>query len=660
ALLSVPVDDVAPIVERTLREAERLKRPTVEVVLLREQLVHMMTMGMLANRYQDAVQACVEDYKRDSGFYDWQALAPDLPATERARQALGTAFERYGQTPEPLRGLSPPDAIRGLVRWVVLAIPMAARTCDVELLRSLPPLLAPFEAVDPMVATVADNARATVAYRCDEHPELAQRLWLGVLQALDGNSNVELAYLTKIRTAIGCALGAIDTMLGIETAWPDRVEQGPHDPGQLAQVYALRRMIAVQRGDLAEAQRCRVHAERLRLRYGSHEVTSALALDLFLAVMAEDLTTVRETRAAVHRMAHRYPGWSVYRDLADASYARLCGDLGGALQTTEKGLMTSKGATTHLPGASWAVVVKAEILVELGDASGAIEYGLPELTQMRDAGRHFFARLLSLPLAIAEAKLQRFEAARARAASIVEEQRSLGVVGLQLGRSYEVSARIAMLAGDADEFLEFAKLAAQCYGAGTSSALGALHARLREDAQRLGLGDIAPASNHSEPSWDPHAMESHVWSVMLSCTDRDDRARKALRLLLDAAPSERGLLFLLADGELSLAACQGKAHETATARDFAADFLERERELSDTDAVTETAVASKYDVLSEHANDGLTSYHPVLLGSSFPEQPRIAGVALIHSSVPLPDSLPALAGMLADALLDEQGGLLGA
>jgi hypothetical protein len=92
------------------------------------------------------------------------------------------------------------------------------------------------------------------------------------------------------------------------------------------------------------------------------------------------------------------------------------------------------------------------------------------------------ARGLACAAALAEAGLGRFDRALARVDRVVAEQRELGVAGLQLGRSYEIGARIAIGARDSSVFARFAALAAEQYRPGESAVTGPLYERLLDEA----------------------------------------------------------------------------------------------------------------------------------------------------------------------------------
>ena len=66
---------------------------------------------------------------------------------------------------------------------------------------------------------------------------------------------------------------------------------------------------------------------------------------------------------------------------------------------------------------------------------------------------------ISRALAVAEAHLGEFDAARARLDAVLRGQQELGVSGLHLGVTHEATARVALAAGDAEGFARCAALA---------------------------------------------------------------------------------------------------------------------------------------------------------------------------------------------------------
>lgn len=71
-------------------------------------------------------------------------------------------------------------------------------------------------------------------------------------------------------TTIYSVLGASEATLGVESDWAERVERREHDPSQLAQVYAVRKLAALSAGDWEAAEHALAAPNALRAADGSH------------------------------------------------------------------------------------------------------------------------------------------------------------------------------------------------------------------------------------------------------------------------------------------------------------------------------------------------------------------------------------------------------
>jgi hypothetical protein len=125
-----------------------------------------------------------------------------------------------------------------------------------------------------------------------------------------------------------------------------------------------------------------------------------------------------------------------------------------------------------------------ETLVALGEFEAARDVGLDAVRTCRAREIELASHPISRALALAEAKLGDYGGAVARLDRVIEEQRSQGVTGLQLGSSYEARARIAIWASDGPSIDEFGRLTASEYRHGRNSPLGARYERLLNEAQR--------------------------------------------------------------------------------------------------------------------------------------------------------------------------------
>ena len=662
ALSQLSVEQVAITLQLALNEAERAARPASELLSLRERLAHMSTLGDDPDYYYNVAPACLAQYQKDSGYDFWLTLDPTLPAKQRTEQALIHAFERHNALPEAERVLSPIDAIKALVRWVAISLPVGSRIFDLDLVGSLPALLEPFAPLDPLVDAMARNALATRYFRCEGRLQDARRLWIEVLTELEAGSGANVAYMTRVRTAVCFALGATDALLGIPSSWADRIEQGEHDAMQLAQVYYVRKMAALSQGDWEAAEQHRRRAELLKLRTKMYTSISTLLMELVVHVAARDLTGLKQVRSGIQSMADKYPGWLATRHLADAHLARLRGDFGVALRAIDATIEESETQQANWLGLPTARATRVEILSELGRLEQAATEGIPLLDRYRSGGAHHTARELSRTLALIDAKLGHFEAAMSRASAVIEEQLELGVRGLQLGLSYETCARIAICARDGGAFTTYAALTAECYLAGHGTLLSALYERLQEDARAAGLLEARVSLRHSEMvSWRPSDstwLSHRLETAMAGHDTTEQRALVALRLLCEARNLRGGHLFLLNGEQLALAASDIAPAGLSDALSFASGYLTSEVERIRAEAllarsgVDVSEVRSTVQEAEWFGPDGARC-RALLMSGIAQGRVTVAGVALLAECNEPTSHLASLASTLTARLVRE-------
>ncbi|HEX4337035.1 MAG TPA: serine/threonine-protein kinase [Polyangiaceae bacterium] len=609
-----------------LAEARRRARPTRDLQAFWVMLAGVGALGEDASYYYDVPGDWLEQLKRETGWYDWQALDPSLDPMTRTMMALGAAAQRYGGASENERVLSPGDAIKQLVGYVVFSIAVAVRVVDLELQASMPALLEPFASLDPMVAAMLDNARGTLLNGLGKR-ERARELFESVVQKLDVIS-ATLAYADKIRAAIGQTLAEIDASLGVTSSWTARLEQEAPDPHQRVGARYIQKVSALHQGDWEAAEKFRQAAELAVLQSRARPMFSTLGQELEAHAMARDLTGLRQVRSAIARMAVRHTGWMPVRRVADAHYQRLCGDLEAALDAARSAQVTAPGKLRS-PWVYQAAAVEAEVLLELGRAAEARNVARAALDECEREGMRHLGRGLSSVLALAEGKLGDVDAATTRLESVIADQTALGVTGLALGRSYEYAARVAIWSLDAPAFERFSALAAGQYRPGKSSVLGALYERLMEEARQAGLGveaSLIPLS-HVDTGIGNSSRES-VTSAMAECMDRHTRARRALSLLCDGDPPHRGHLFLVGEAGLELVASNDEVTDAPALLTFAQGRLEAEVDTEHMVTAAFETAAEPSAALSWQAPDG-ESFTTALLITQQGSAMVIAGLLVL-------------------------------
>jgi hypothetical protein len=182
----------------------------------------------------------------------------------------------------------------------------------------------------------------------------------------------------------------------------------------------------------------------------------------------------------------------------------------------------------RLLGSPWTMQARAvqiELLVELRRPAAAIEIGQDALAKCLHEDMAYLARGLSCALTLAEAALGHYQQALKRIRLVIAELLGLGVSGLQLGRAYECSARVAIAMHDSEAFSEDAARVEEQYRRGSNSVLGALYERLLEDARRSG-GSLDPMMSYSDvtPAADSEALTTQMDTMLV---DYDQRKQPA-------------------------------------------------------------------------------------------------------------------------------------
>jgi hypothetical protein len=261
------------------------------------------------------------------------------------------------------------------------------------------------------------------------------------------------------------------------------------------------------------------------------------------------------------------------------------------------------------------------------------------------------ARHLSLSIAMAEAMLGRWAAARERVEKVISEHASLAVVGLQLGYSYEVAARIAIIETDADAFRRFAVLAREQYRPGKSAVLGELYERLMDEGRKAGLVDASPAEVRHALREAALTSNTDLAVLVAECDSPRERAERALGLLCDGDPPTRGHLLVTREGGLVLAASNTPCTSVTEIVTFASACLDRESRANsmETGALPTDALGT---LSAEWRDTEGTDYEIVLLATTISAAFCIGGIAILAKrGEPRAGRLAGLADAIAQTLI---------
>jgi hypothetical protein len=658
----MPVERFALLCERALDCAERLQRKPRELFGLRRWL---LTASVLSDDrlYWRAAPSFVQQLERDSGLAALAQLDPSLPAQDRLMRALQSAMEAYNAAPEAERVYRPDEAIRLLTYFVGVSIAVGSRTQDEPLIDSLPRLLEPFAPLSGLVHAIWQNALATQETVCRAQPERARERWIAALAQLKEASGLDPRYVGVVRSAIAFGLASIEAKMGLTSAgrWVEEIEA---DPLQAVGVQYVRRVLRLQQGDWEGAERARRKAELLAAQTNMRTMFNALSVELSAQGMASDLAGVKQTWERIEAMAERYRGWVPYRFIAEGRFERIRGDLPAACAAFERCLALCSPDAPEGYRNRWAwIAATAEliaVLVALGRAHEARARGLAALADCERFAIQVGAHEIVRALAIAEAACGDTAAGRARLASLIAEQRALGVAGLGLGATYEAGARMALWAGDEAAFDEYALLTAKEYRHGEGSALAVHYERLMSEARKAGvrptaqLGDFAVTSTStSMPRRADQAAA--VERAMRGTDDAAERAQAALRLLCDAKGADGGHLYLWTAAGLELAATLGPRGAPPGLIAAARAYLEAEVERTETTTMLVTVkTESAGAALSSFAAEEGVPYRPLPIITELEGEAVYGGIALLRAGTRVVDQtgLPQLVAALGQYLID--------
>jgi tetratricopeptide (TPR) repeat protein len=549
-------------------------------------------------------------------------------------------YERYMATPESERAYRPDEAIKGLVRYVAISIAIGSSRIDGAILESLPPLLEPFAPISELVYAVWQNALATRETSSRIQPEKARARWIDVYERLGRITGNDAQYADIIRHAVAFGLGSIESWMGMAAA-AERADLLDSDPLNQVNAFYLRRIVRMQQGDWDGAEKFRKQAEVLSLQARSRQMFTGLtSVELSACTMARDITGMKQCTDRVRALAAAAPGWIPYVRLAEGRFQLVCENYAEALAALDKALalVEPRSDGSYPVHTAWcpSAAARVEALIGLGRFEEAAAAGEAALAIAARYEIGVPAHEIVRSLALAEAKLGRFESAAERLDAVIRSQVELGITGLHLGASYEARARVAIWAGDERGVAEFARLTAREYRHGQGSPLGARYERLMAEARVTAKG-ILPGladfqSRFSSTSFPRTSATVVVTQAMKGADGARQRAERALGLLCHARAAPAGHLYLFGERGARLVASYGP-DPPAGLSTFVDEYVERE--LSESDVATEFVEDGDVEP-TENSNtftdDRGATYYPLLLTASAEGATCYAGVAVLALS----------------------------
>lgn len=540
--------------------------------------------------YKTAGPPWFAQLRHDSGLDLWQQSTLSDPG-QRLTSALVGAQERYLATPEAERVYSVEESLHRLAEYVVFCIAIGARTLDLPLLTPLPGALEPFAPLSPLLDAIRHNAMATVEMNYSAQIDVALGRWRKVLEQLDGLSGSATTHLAAIQNAVAYAVGTLEAQLGIERA-VERASRLDRDPHQKLSAIQLRKLVALEQGDWAAAERFRRQAELASLQLRSLQMfRSLIPIELSVYAAARDLAGIQQCIKQIEPLAAYSPIWNAHRIEATAQFELARGDYHAASERFREAVVACE-AQPDKDGPLPQVWISSQA----GLAEAQLAAGLPE------EARNCAARALALcdaravgslshslvrVLALAEAACADYASAEARLDRVLDQQKGTGASGIWLGLSYEARARVAIWSGAEESFDHFASLAASEYRYGSNSPLGARYDRLLDEARRRGfrqLAGLAAVSGKKELfSLATSSTESRslISRALLGATSAQDLTQRALGLLCETCGVSVGHLFLVDEKGARLSASQGDRAATPELLQLVDTYLTEQRDDQD-------------------------------------------------------------------------------
>ncbi len=591
----MPVADVCTVFVRVLEAAEQRSFPPRALADLRRAVCSFSTASDELFFFRVG-PAWLAQLSRDSGLDAFHKLDSVPDPVVRAAQAMKSAALAHFTQPEAERVYQVPEAIRGLLHYVVAAVAIGTRTQDAALLESLPRLLAPFAATSPIAHALWQNSLATCEAVCWAQPELARERWLEVLRRLNEIDTGDMHRIDTVRGAVAYGIASMSAYIGLASAaeWAERVER---DSRQRVNALYLRRVIALQRGAAGEAENFRRKAEITALQASARQMFASSGAELPAHFAAADMAGVRQVAERIQPLSARFAGWRAFHACAEGYFELLRGDYATARETFERarrlGDPRGKGPERSIPAWVSASAGLLEALIGAGQLLEAREIGLEVMAFCEARNIAVAAFSVVRALAVVEAKLEEFAPATARLDALIAVQEELGVRGVYLGISYEMRARVAIWSSSWDDVGKYAALAAREYRHGKGSLLAGRYERLMDEVRKslrrsVPMNTDLALMSSVYGAFPASTVHGQVTSAFSTNNSPAERAAAALAIVVEQSQAAVGHMFLNTGEGFTLVASQGANAQSALLEKVRAYVLAEQRVNQLTAVLTET------------------------------------------------------------------------
>jgi tetratricopeptide (TPR) repeat protein len=339
-----------------------------------------------------------------------------------------------------------------------------------------------------------------------------------------------------------------------------------------------------------------------------------------------DLLRVKQCLNDVEAIAREHSGWQPIVHYGRGAYQTLRGDHVHALAEYDRSLALV--APGHHLVWVWSTAAMLWSLVHQQRFDDALVRGHAALIECERNDLMPSAYAVLVPLALAEGSLGRFEHALEHIQAALEQLRSDGGSGVQLGVAYEVRARIAIQQADVASFVQYADACEAVFRIGAHSALLARHEKLMRAARKAGLieavlSDVVDETQQSSAE----DVRSTVSTVLSTAQGPEQRAERALMLLGRFSRCDTGYLYMLQRQGPVLVAQLGAAPPRLDMDEFVTRFLVDALDQRD---VTQTEASEALEPKPLWTATESSRYSPMLLSHTGDRGQSVTGVAVMY------------------------------
>lgn len=530
--------DGASLFQSLFEWGRREGAPKTDLVLIGRGLL-----GLASIAFADQAEHApwlVAELERDTGLTHWDEFESIADPAERIRACIRRAIEDANALPEAERGLPPVAAIREFSGVATMLAGLFAQANEPERAMAILAQLKKLRSLSPGIDLAAD----VVQYAAN-----ARRGWVAAdcrLRVLAQSSTTVPGLDDTIRFNIHILAtfyqGIEEAMMG-DPRFSERAGALESSLPFSALAWHVRMLGHLFRGEEKQADACRRKRDAALVGQAEAEVqiASSVGYELVAYVILGDLMAIKRTLPALRARAASMPAWTPHLLLAEGTHAYLRGDVSSALELCQRALdLAPAGAHS-----AYALIASrvTSLLVELGRGEEAMEQaerastacsGLPILPAFRD--------LLEAARASAEASVGKSEEATRRVRDAVTRAEERGTAGILMIELVATQARVAVRLNDEDTFARASRRVAELgvkvdsrsFTAGLSSLLRVA----------LGAGFEPVDSLHSRlRSRDAPALVK-VRTELELCRGLEERARRALGMILQQSGAPQGFLYL--------------------------------------------------------------------------------------------------------------------